>query len=859
MEKDIDAIQLLSELNLYNEQVISELEDEHIEKGSSKKPAKMKIKVVREISPSHYICKSPAKSKKFSIFTSLEVLNRNSDLFHRNKNSVPAIIKAIYTPEEIKELIETSNSTSFDNFVSKVKKAVKGSNKGMYINSVASNVLKFVEEVENNQEISFEDQTINDRHLNPQLREYDNGPQSLVHQVTSVYGDNRYYNQVNAYLSVLTPMFAKFDSEKEADSKIAEIEKHIKEAYGFGFKYGSKSKRNLITRTISLDKKSTKMDSCINMLYSIAKSFKGSKVVDLKEAKKAVTKDERIDFLSSRKAVVDNKRKKVKKIFKSHKETINDVVATLTTIFMARFCFDSKHFAQIERDLSEQAANKMKYLSFSNNPNQDYWVNHIIQEHLKKNIAKVCAANNITSAEELLQIYNLNGTKIVNTSEITSINDLVFSVQYNTNGPVQNKELTNLPKKQIKAKKVLKNNKKKVKAPIFTRLKSNKFLDTVRKTETYKKHYEHYLNMFRQMAIAKTEENAMEIESIKEAAEANLESLQKLAKKDLTEHDKKAFADTLASVDATTNFCDEFSTRAEEDDNNSYLKKLESILGPSLKISKDVEEIKEEPVIISDEIAGEMFEEVDSSKGVLPEHSVYMPIIEEDLEEVEGKEAPVQLSIDDYMKQLEQEEGEEIVVETVEVKEEKEEIIEDKPLTFKTTKTLNNLSEEEFKAKAVKYLNKLIYGSNGKVGLISEKLNYRIIEKKQTKKDSVNDSERLDDTQFSKANKIRDKIINAYVQDYAEEMYKVLMAKSITGTDEMTMAKYCAEFTKQVLGVEAKSFTAKDLKNVLSYAITKIVNPNLKDLNLELYTGKKTYKKYNDFFEEKSKEQNMEY
>ena len=74
----------------------------------------------------------------------------------------------------------------------------------------------------------------------------------------------------------------------------------------------------------------------------------------------------------------------------------------------------------------------------------------------------------------------------------------------------------------------------------------------------------------------------------------------------------------------------------------------------------------------------------------------------------------------------------------------------------------------------------------------------------------------------------------------------------------MTMAKYCADFTKQVLGVEAKSFTAKDLKNVLSYAITKIVNPHLKDLNLELYTGKKTYKKYNDFFEEKSKEQNME-
>ena len=43
---------------------------------------------------------------------------------------------------------------------------------------------------------------------------------------------------------------------------------------------------------------------------------------------------------------------------------------------------------------------------------------------------------------------------------------------------------------------------------------------------------------------------------------------------------------------------------------------------------------------------------------------------------------------------------------------------------------------------------------------------------------------------------------------------------------------------------EDKAFTLRDMKNCLSVLITESVNPELKFLNLELYTGKKTYKNY---------------
>ena len=55
-------------------------------------------------------------------------------------------------------------------------------------------------------------------------------------------------------------------------------------------------------------------------------------------------------------------------------------------------------YIQRIRDLTEQAANKMKYLSFSKDPNEDYWVNELITERLKLNITQVCASNNITNS-----------------------------------------------------------------------------------------------------------------------------------------------------------------------------------------------------------------------------------------------------------------------------------------------------------------------------------------------------------------------------------------------------------------------------------------------------------------------------
>lgn len=879
--------------------------------------------------------------KRFSVFSTLDILNRNSDLFHYTKNSLNTILKTIYSPEEINDLMEKTNAHSFENLVSKVERAMKHPTKGMHINNVANNVVKFISELKSGKEVSFVEKNTND-HVNTQLQKYENGPSALVSRISSIYGDNRYYNKVNAYIKTLTPLFVKFENDKEADDKIYEVEQYIKERYNYDFQYDSKVGTNKLTRTIKVAKYKGKMDSCVNMLYSVAKNLKGSQKTNIKMARKLLNKNESNDFLTKKnifnnyigvKYTVVDKEQKIKKIFKAHSDTISDIVSTLTTAFMARFVFDSKYYAEIERDLTEQAANKMKYLSFSKDSNEDYWINQLIQERLKLNIAQVCTANNITNANQLLEIYNNNGTVVVNPEKITSIDDLVFAVQYSVKQKVQNKELTNLSESKIKADKKLKNSSVKVKAPKLSQM-HNKYLDAIRKTDEYQKYLAFYKKQFEKTVLDISNVNVREeLEDIKSNTDKNLEAINELAKKgNLSEEDTNTLINSAAANDAIRDVIkenEETLENSEETEENKETSEEENLTDAEEKVvdlneatkdfnivnaneleNKNIDElisespvqltiddikIKEEPVeevtqlsLFDDRFVNEAKQreleelnkartaEIDKEREELERTLIELEKANKKLEEDEKavKEELERLKneksseAEEERKKLEEEanklneekkkiqeeqnklkeqlENEKKLLEEEKKKlEEEKELLNKKTPIFKTSKNIKDLTDEELKKKVAKFFYKTIHGANGKVGVVGQNLNYRIIEKKASKSASINDSERLDDPQFKKANKIRDAKIDLIIDDLADKTVEYFNQNKENLPDDINVAKLCNKFVKSELNFEEnKTFTLRDLKNCLSVLITESVNPELKSLNLELYTGKKTYKNY---------------
>ena len=770
--------------------------------------------------------------KRFNAFSTLGLLNQNSDIFHHTKNSLSTILKTIYTPEEIKDLIEKTNSSSFNNFVQKIEKAIKNPTKGMYINSIAKNISKILTDLKAGKEIKFVDKNANE-FISSQFQQFSNGPAAFVSGVSKMYGDNRYFNKINARIGVMTPLFAKFDNDKEADEKIFEIENYIKDTYKYRFKLDTKISTNYLTRTLNILNYENKMDNCINMFYSVAKNLKGSKNIDLNIARNLLSKEEHNDFLTKKnifgnylgvKYTVVDKEQKVDKIFKAHSETISDVIATLTTIFMARLAFDYKYFAEIERDLTEQAANKMKYLAFSKNPDEDYWINQLIAEGLKKNIAQVCASNDITDAKQLIELYNLNGTKIVNPEKITSIDDLIFSLQYSINQKVKNDELINLPEKKIEAKKTLKNKEIKFKAPNF-KPKANAYLDELRKSESYKKYLKQYQEEYKNLTLNKNDLYAKaELDEIKDSTNKNLQILEDIAKREFLEKDtKEDILQALAQNDAVKNVAEKLSDTQEEivNDKNSDEK-------------TEYEKTEDK----NNEDASPEDEKSDDKKS----------------DDKNAEDEKVDKKAEDDKIEDKKVEDEKTEYENVEDDAKAEENDTKKPvLIFKTEKSLKNLNEEELKKRIKKYFSKIIFGSNSKAGIVSEKLSYRIINKKTSKNASVNDSERLDDSQFKKANKIRDNKIDLLINGLTNEVFN-FYNEDKDNLSDATIPQLCNKCLKSNLRIsDDKTFTLKDVKKLLAFTITELVNPELKPINIELYMGKKSYKKMGNLFSELEK------
>ncbi len=799
---------------------------------NEKKDRKKVIKnsEVRVISDKNYMYKGFKTDKNYSIFSTLDILNKNNDLFKFTKNTIATTLKTIFTVQEIKEIVEKTNCVNFEDLAKKVYKSLKGKGDDANIEVVASSVSEFLEKVHSNTATTDEDKNFDSKYQTSTVEKRASGPHNLVNQVSTVYGENRYIAEdLKLETSTMGPLFVKFESDNEAIQKISEIKDHINNVYGYNISYSTKKNPvNLFKKTLKPTKYLGKMDTCVSMLYSVAQKLTGSKKVKLSVAKKMLSKEEHNDYLNSKKY----EDQSVKKIFNYQKDIIKDVVDTLTTIFMARFVFDAKYFSQIERDLTEQACAKMKTLRISSDPDEDYWINQLIEDRLKVNVSQILTANNITSAEQLLKIYNKNGTVIVNPENVTCLEDLVFALQYSSENFADNKKLDNLIEPNVQlSKPVLKNAEEKVE-----KQKSKKYIDEViRKSDTYKKYFEMYLNRLKELDVDFSDSEVKEkIDEIKSNIDKNLEELESLPKEIVLDEENK---DKVTKIVAKSDAIEDVLEKALEDE------------------AQKLETLNENSEANFVELYSQEAEKNNAAEGQLAMADVLGIDTKQESE-------PEQITIEEILNRGNAQDAEEIsdeganevanneeVVENLNTEVEKTEEIRDEnknQVVFKTNKILQDYSDEDVKNKITKYLNKLVYGENGKVGVVGELLNYRFINKSTKKTTYASDNERLDDKDLNKANKIRDEKVKEVIEAVSNRTYKYYSNfKNVL--KDLTIPKLCNYSARESLNIDdAETFTKRDLKKFLSVFITKLVNEELKQYNIELYTGKKTYKKFVD-------------
>lgn len=805
----------------------------------------------KKIDDIDYISVGDSADNQYSIFSTLNFLNRNTDLYKLTKNTVPTIIKLTNSPEVVKELIEKTNSTSYDNLVERVKKAFVKPDDNILVNNLAKDVKNFII-LAKKQKLSLEKITTYEKGVTKSpLLNYENSTSNLVKNVTYVYGENRYFEaDKKVKIGQMLPLKTNFESEKEGVEQLDKINKYVKNVYNYNIQTSSEKIGKVKKDTLFVPNYASKMDNAVGVLYNVSKNLVGSKNLELKDAQQIVDKNEPNVFLNST-TIKNNLRKQV---FKEHKEEILDVVNTLTTIFMSRFVFDSKYFSKIERDLSEQACVKMQNLVISNN--EDYWINELIQDRVKLNCSQVLASNNIKNAKQLADVYSKNGTKIVNPENIVTLDDMIFSLQYSEETEVETPELANASAGLSENVKANAKNKGKGKAkkqgeekvaeaqkevhPIKKVDESNAYLKAIRETDVYKKYLEKYQELLKltRTPKAKKPEKLSDIlmdildklDTVKENTDDNILRLENLtqdgklleenetSKKELKEikHDSKHNLDVLNFVAKNDNLPDEITDRIADETarNDTVILKCNELLNE--EVETEEVETEEESKPVNSENKDEQSPSVDAEKQVSQED---VNPLQENI--IDGN----QISIDEYLNEM-------------------------KKQTFSTQRyvktTLKN-NEEKLKKQFRKYYSNIINGTTTKQGLVESVLNYRVIEKKTTKNNaSTSDVERLDDKDFKKANVVRDNVIEDIVELLSDNAVRYVKDNFDEIDDKATVEKIGAKSVGDTLEYpKDKNFDRKKLKKVLAVMITNKANEELKDLNVELYTGKRTFKEVN--------------
>lgn len=765
MEENINAtnnvIEQNAQLNMLNQEVqqSSEIIDGLIAKTNG-----------LQVDPNAYkISASNLKTKnQIDIFHILHRLNVFTDIYasYNPNDCAKTIIKESYEPKEIRELIEKTDSLNLDDFVQKVIHSNKDE-KNKDIKSVAKNVRKILENLRSEEQTNLKpSRSSRSGELTADINnKFIASPEFFVKNVTRSYGDNAYYEKGESR------GFAPLEITEKIDCSNAI--KRCGEVYNFKEELTDEEKTTYGQNSI---------DETLLRYFKIARNMDNTRNISATQGKCLVGQD-----------ADDSLREK----FNNHKEEIKDVIALLTTIYMSRFDFDYQVFPQIEKELSLQVANKMKFLKFSEDLEEDYSLIKLIENQTLKNVRAVSKANGIVSEEgsvnlkKLAEIYSNNGTVIKKPEYCFTLNDLVTEQNISKNEKAENKVnlINNYEEKNKKQVEAIKKQEKDAKRPQKLNY-DNAYLQKLRESPEYKKIYKEYEERLKNLYMPNSYVVRKSLEEIKENTENNLNKLAELASKKLSSEDQKSVANELAINEAILDKSNEELEKIPTESKDSIQSKQ-----PTVEVQTKDEDLtpKEQPI---------------------------------DEEQTEDKDTA---SIEDH----------------AEMK---------KAIPLHTQKSINKMTLDEIEDKIAKHLAKLIYGKNKEPGLLNEYvLNARVknpqLEKLSKRKSYESDNVRLNKEVSQKVNEIRDEKIEDLIEKLTKEITKFAVTEKEKTQNITRIPTLCNTYMKNELNKpETSEYTKKNLKQDLAVAISSMTNIELEKegLNAELYVVKDIYKKHEE-------------
>lgn len=450
-----------------------------------------------------------ASDKNIDVFSLLGALSENADIFLQEDEKIryKAMIRYMYSQDEIKKILEENNIKNLDALVDSLQKNQGSPNISASLKSVLNNLLKMQEYV--NLVIQDKDKanslTPPGREHTEKLRLLKSGSLGFVKNILRLNDGKDLEKLTIKKNQGVAPLILDQQEFPTAKTGITykSVTKHVQKVYGYKVKGAVPGELEHIDgKAITCRLNNDPLTNAVNVLYQVSTQMYGSKNITFSSAKKYLDKN------------VDEKE--LEKIFAEKKQAIAEAVSLMTTIFAARFVLDKDSYYLVNRQLSVQLAYKMKELVFTNDganaddPSvKDAWLIKYIKEKVNNNVTNIVTKNNVHTAQQLASIYAENGTMIAAPENIVTIDDLVFSQQSNAPSQQAQNQLTNAIENNTKP--ILKNIDFK---KIISEIKNKKVKELLKKS--------HYLKLYKQvysetyMAIVEKDDIKQRVDKLKQ-------------------------------------------------------------------------------------------------------------------------------------------------------------------------------------------------------------------------------------------------------------------------------------------------------------------------------------------------------
>lgn len=428
------------------------------------------------------------------VFSIIGALSNNADIFLETdeKKRYKAMLRYMYSQNEIQEIIAKNNVKNLDALIALIQKTQGLANVPSSLKPVMDSLIlmqEYVAAVSEDKDLS-NTLTPPGRQHSEKLRLLKSGALGLVNNILHL-NDGNDLSRLTTRVIGIGPLLIDENKTPKPKMQVAydATIKHIKNVYGYSVKATmAKEPEHIKGKTLICDLKNDLLTNSVNMMYNVSKQLTGSKNISFDIAKK---------YFSEK-----NDSKELEQKFNEKKAVISEAVTILSTMFMSRFVYSSDVYFEVNRQLSMQLAYKMKGLVFSNdgeNENdpsvQDVWLIKYIKDRVSRNVTEILTKNGIHTAQQLSSIYSLNGSVVNLPNDIVTIDDFVFAKQTNFPTKQRKQELVNSIENKTGA--IIKDDNisrtiKRIKNPVVRNLLKNPTYRKIYKEE-YRKTYEDFM------------------------------------------------------------------------------------------------------------------------------------------------------------------------------------------------------------------------------------------------------------------------------------------------------------------------------------------------------------------------------